>query len=652
MQPIKRAIPSETFTLPTKIRGSARKVGVIYDRVREAHQLAWENYRINPELALSCVETAYRYITPQNKECLAENNALRSLIHAEQGAWDIAEKYADDAMQLTTTMECCPVRAYALYVSGGVQVWHNRYDEAEVLFTPALVIARFNALPRVEIDCLAAIAQTYHRRGNFPRTLEILQEAYPLAVAEGYRLGEAIVLARLGNAYDRLGDYPAALEAHLASLKISEEVGDYVGVMSCLNNVGNVQIQLMDYPTALKTYQCGIEMARLQNNLRFEGLILGNMGLAYTATKEYAKSVQAQKASLIIKDEMGDVQGTANTLGNLGAALLEQENLAEARAYLERAVQLHHEMGDKHGEVHNLIHLSKLVTKEAIVQNRTGEDALTFITILEKALSLAGEGNSPELQHGIHKAFAESWRLVGNHERALYHYEQFHSLKEKLFTQAIAQRAHNLKTLHTIEQTRLESEIHRLKTIELSEALQKAEEQKQLAERLAREDGLTGLLTRRYGEGLLGEAFAHAVTTQTPLSLILLDIDHFKQINDTYSHAVGDAVLRTLAALFQNHCRATDIIIRYGGEEFLFAFPQVNGTQAEEVCERLRLGIEQYAWNRLHPDLCVTASIGICDTTLGPHYEKMVICADTALYRAKHAGRNRVVRYSCERVPI
>lgn len=160
--------------------------------------------------------------------------------------------------------------------------------------------------------------------------------------------------------------------------------------------------------------------------------------------------------------------------------------------------------------------------------------------------------------------------------------------------------------------------------------------------RQAREDGLTGLGNRRAFDEALAREFARAQRSGEPLCLALLDVDHFKRVNDSYSHAAGDALLRALAGLMREHSRDMDLVARWGGEEFALLFPDTPLPAAIQACERLRSAIESFDADDIAPGLRITVSIGIAAHIGMSHHERMLIRADERLYEAKQAGRNRV----------
>jgi len=165
--------------------------------------------------------------------------------------------------------------------------------------------------------------------------------------------------------------------------------------------------------------------------------------------------------------------------------------------------------------------------------------------------------------------------------------------------------------------------------------------------KLASRDVLTGALNRRSLEAEAAGLQARYTRTGDTLAVMLLDVDHFKLINDDYGHPVGDAVLQSLAAVVQNAIRNCDYFARYGGEEFCILLPSTTEAQALIMAERLRQAYAAMTMDVGGKILRSTISIGIADSTqVGLAFPVLVAAADRAMYRAKRDGRNRVVRYS------
>jgi diguanylate cyclase (GGDEF)-like protein len=156
-------------------------------------------------------------------------------------------------------------------------------------------------------------------------------------------------------------------------------------------------------------------------------------------------------------------------------------------------------------------------------------------------------------------------------------------------------------------------------------------------ERLAKTDGLTALANRRVFEEGLAREVARSYRTHDPLSLVVFDVDHFKQVNDTLGHQAGDDVLRYVAKSLATTAREIDLVARYGGEEFIVILPDCSLEDAMGVAERMRSGVSRDPGMR-----GVTLSAGVaCLPTNADDGESLLAAADEAMYKSKKAGRNR-----------
>jgi diguanylate cyclase (GGDEF)-like protein len=163
-------------------------------------------------------------------------------------------------------------------------------------------------------------------------------------------------------------------------------------------------------------------------------------------------------------------------------------------------------------------------------------------------------------------------------------------------------------------------------------------------ERLSITDGLTGIYNRRYMNERLEEEFAKVQRYEAEMSVLLLDLDHFKQINDNFGHQVGDRTLVSVAECLNTMLRESDMLGRYGGEEFLVMLPHTNLTDATHTADKLRKAIGELQISGMG-EKRVTVSIGVATfpNTGIDSLDALVRHADEALYKAKESGRNRVV---------
>jgi diguanylate cyclase (GGDEF)-like protein len=170
------------------------------------------------------------------------------------------------------------------------------------------------------------------------------------------------------------------------------------------------------------------------------------------------------------------------------------------------------------------------------------------------------------------------------------------------------------------------------------------EDNQQRLEQLAIIDALTGLYNRRMYYSILSSEITRARRHGRSVSVLIVDVDHFKRVNDNYGHIIGDQVLQKLAVLLKATVRAENSVCRYGGEEFAIIVPEHPAESAREIAERLRVVVEQatFASDKNH-DLKITISIGVAAfPEMANSAEALTNAADTALYAAKEGGRNRV----------
>jgi diguanylate cyclase len=175
-------------------------------------------------------------------------------------------------------------------------------------------------------------------------------------------------------------------------------------------------------------------------------------------------------------------------------------------------------------------------------------------------------------------------------------------------------------------------------------------QQKELQQFISRRDGLTGIFNRSYWEVRAKEEIVRVRRNHNPLSLLMIDVDHFKRVNDTYGHSMGDYVLQQIAQHLQWNLREFELLGRYGGEEFAIILIDEDANSAKQTAERLREAIEQLVFidpadPQKHQIQC-TISVGIASYNDGAgDYSSWIRAADAALYKAKRSGRNTCVSY-------
>jgi len=210
------------------------------------------------------------------------------------------------------------------------------------------------------------------------------------------------------------------------------------------------------------------------------------------------------------------------------------------------------------------------------------------------------------------------------------------------FSDHITQQAFRLSKKELKERQRAESDL-RIVNEELKNRVIEVEKLEEKLREQALRDPLTDLYNRRYITETMSRDILRAGREDAPLSVIISDIDHFKVINDTYGHQVGDLFLIEVAQLFRHHTRGSDSVCRYGGEEFLFVLPGASADAARKRAEEIRLQIARLAILHEEKTLTITMSFGVAAFPVhGGKCEEIIMKADQALYDAKRMGRNLV----------
>ncbi len=434
--------------------------------------------------------------------------------------------------------------------------------------------------------------------------------------------------------YASLGDYEAACGIAQEAYRLSQTLDDVPGQVYGLMNLGILYHQLGRHEISLETQLEALTKSREINDQARETAVLINLGTSYVGLKRYTEAVQTLREALALAERLGLTERKTHILVNLGEALGYLGAFDEALEALERARVLIGDDGPREGLVHCLLN-------EGTIHLERGAPE-SAIQTLQGGLSEAVTIGSKALEFQLCERLAQAHKDAGDHVRALEHFERFHRLERQVRDQESERKLRAFTAQREIEKAHAEAEIERLRNVELARALEALEVKSQELEQLVVRDPLTNLYNRRHLETALSLEYAQAAAAERPLPLAMLDVDDFKQINDQFSHQLGDEVLIVVAELIRASLRDTDIAARYGGEEFVLVLPNTTTEQALKICERVRHVVETHPWASVHPDLRVTISLGLaCDSSL-PSHEKLLSAADANMYQAKRMGKNRL----------
>ena len=545
--------------------------------------------------------------------------------------------------------------ARSLHVQGHADYRLGARDRAQELYGRALEVSRRCGERAVEADCLHDLGLLANIRADYPAALAFHHDALRLYEALDDPAAQAQTLNDLGNAHMGQEDLGQALPFYLESLGRREALGDEAGVGCSLNNIGNVHAVLGDNARALDCYVRCLEVSRRTGATRLESRCQGNLTDIYIALGRPEEALENARAAHTLARRHSYRSDECYALIAQGSAHKAAGRAALAVPPLQEALALAESLSDR-----SCVCQSHLLLGEALLD--VGELADARLS-LSRAAEMAESLSLRQFLFRVFQGLSRVCKAEGDFQQGLAHHERFHELEKEVLNDNADRRLQALMIQMDVENaqkeaafSRQEAELHRLKTVELAQtnqALRQANEDKEQLveemraqadelERLASQDGLTGLYNRRYLEGWLTGAFSEARRGGRRLTVVLADIDHFKEINDRFGHQAGDEVLMTVARLMRQACRDTDIVARYGGEEFLLALLEAGVSQAAQVCERVRREIETYPWREIHPDLSVTVSLGFSDDLSVAHHERLLSLADAQLYEAKRRGRNQV----------
>jgi diguanylate cyclase (GGDEF)-like protein len=281
----------------------------------------------------------------------------------------------------------------------------------------------------------------------------------------------------------------------------------------------------------------------------------------------------------------------------------------------------------------------------------------TALAVLQASIAAGGARPGYDLM-ALHRALCDAAEQTGQAAQALQHLREAHALYEQLVGRSARARYVALNITHQLEQARHERDVavdgrrsvedDRRRLIELNAALQaQMAETERLHEQLreqALHDPLTGLHNRRYLFEVAPVLLERARRQGTPLCVVLLDLDHFKLLNDTCGHAAGDLVLQRFGQLLTETLRKSDVVCRHGGEEFVAVMPDLQGDEAQAAITRLLdsfTSLQLALGRRRLPRGSFSAGIALFPNH-GATLEQLLSRADRALYAAKHQGRARI----------
>jgi diguanylate cyclase (GGDEF)-like protein len=441
-----------------------------------------------------------------------------------------------------------------------------------------------------------------------------------------------------------------ALDEAMLALELAEAAAEPRATCFALNVVGVVFWMLGQLDRAVQFAERSVAMARANGDRVELGRWLINLAgmeaefwhqaqAGATAADPHAATAHMVQAMTLANE----ARQLALTAGDSWSERLAICNLAEYYLCLgqrESAAAVLHSWdtlrggGGVRSRIYYLFARGKLqIAEEAI-------DAA--IETLRECAMLASETGDLEIGVPCCRHLADALASCGRFVEALQWHREYHAryVRKSSATSLIRSRVAAIQYETRQLQARVETERSRADGLEqMNRALA---QEAALLMNASMEDVLTGLPNRRGLERALLEIGAKA---SGGYAFAMMDIDHFKLVNDTFSHALGDEVLRQVALLLRVTTRDNDLLFRYGGEEFVLLMESADILLAAKICRRISQAIRSWSWAQIHPKLQVTLSIGVAMAEEARTPVEVMAVADQRLYQAKNAGRDRIVMY-------
>jgi diguanylate cyclase (GGDEF)-like protein len=604
---------------------------------------------------------------------------LRLASEAQSSAPARAVGHASEALRLLATAGDAPTtaraRVTAQVLAAAAYTTAGRYDSAAAFAGAARALAERMGDREGVAQALTALGALAQRRGEPAAAVGHLNDALELQRAIGADSAAASSLTLLGfiHASD-FAEYDRALSLQLESLRIRERLrNDRPGLATTVNSLGVIYARLRQHEHAMTLYRRALALHREVGAGARAAATLTNMGDLLLEQGDLPGALRHHRESLTLRQEIGDRWALSLAHRNLAQTYIAMGRLGDAQAELATAMQLGAGTGNQGLTVRNLLALASL--ERARGRPAAAERAA------RQALDAASAMQARELVRRAWEALASAQEADGRPADALTSFRRFKAQSDSVFDDAAARRVTSLEERYAA--ARQAREIERLTTAQAISALQASQRATQRnaiaggalllaavgaaayrrrvrdarhAQALSLTDPLTGVRNRRYVREVVAREMAgvrtlrlgrrsRVVRPTLGTTFLLLDVDHFKQVNDGLGHVAGDRLLADLARLLQASCGSADVVVRWGGEEFLVV-SHGPAERAAVMAERLRAAVAAHVTTLDDGrTLSVTCSIGFAAVPpsadgSGWGWETAVALADHGTYAAKRLGRD------------
>jgi diguanylate cyclase (GGDEF)-like protein len=496
------------------------------------------------------------------------------------------------------------VQSTLTYLLGFSQMMSNVPHEAASSMLLAIDLARLAGRRDLEVQALSGLGAAHGQMNDnvtaiqcFEQALALLRDIPPSDSTDAM-LGS--LLTNMGGASLRLGAPDKAASMFRQAHELYAKAGNVGEATRALSNLASAQVDRAEQFARRGARESALDAAREARQVALLAISQGPRTGADAVTNA-ARLTLAGAQTLL-----GDHAGAAEQLRMLDADL----GGSSLRAYLQ----------------------AHIAAVNARVLSATGRSAEAIVHLEGELARTPPTGQSLFDRLTLLRELADVREAAGDLGGALRTFRELHDLALQARDQAAEQRGQVFNARLQVERALHDAEMERLRAQRLSLV------NEELARRIT-VDELTGLVNRR---GLDAALALRSCDPRARFACMLIDIDHFKQVNDRFSHPVGDEVLRRLGLLIRDAVRDADVAARYGGEEFALLIDRADAERALEISERLRGAVAATNWDRVAEGLEITLSIGIALRREAESADALLARADERLYAAKHAGRDTV----------
>jgi diguanylate cyclase (GGDEF)-like protein len=491
----------------------------------------------------------------------------------------------------------------------------------------------------LQVTAAISSGQSYAEEGNFPEALSKLQTAAALARQYARPIQTVMALNALAMLYTSMKEYDKGFEALEEALPVAEQTNSPGRMASLKDTEYGLAISTNQPKRALKALLAGLELERKIGADRMIATSLVNLSDSYLKERDYIKTLSYANQAIEAARPLHADSTEATARVNIGQAYLGMGRLAEGKRSFEAGLAVYEKSGDK-------------------------PELQAVMMEYGMALELAGDMvGAVQAYHRERKLSDELFEM--QRQKAVLELQEKYEADKKGRQIELLRRENQIKSAE-IDNRRLQQRVWWLLAVVFALAsvivgilyrkVRTANDQLKVKnlelKQQSSRDPLTSLYNRRHFQEFMRTHLhaekrgAGAPAEDIVGALFLLDVDHFKHVNDTYGHAAGDAVLTMISENLRVILRETDMIVRWGGEEFLAFLPAIPRSRVDEIAQRLLTGISSQTIDYHGSQISVNVSIGYAPFPLSPGehplpWERAVNLVDMALYMAKGHGRNR-----------